>query len=106
MLWGIHRPQPITKGRFKLIGPNNESLSLMSKLKVIRNAKHTLDISYYMFKRDVVGYAVLYELYRAVQRGVDVRVLVDSMGSIHPLHGELKALYEARGVSCSIKMAN
>ena len=28
----------------------------------------------------------------AVQRGVDVRVVIDSLGSIHPTHSELKAL--------------
>ena len=47
---------------------------------------------YYIFKPDRVGYAMLGALCDAVQRGVDVRLMVDSLGSISPAHPELRAL--------------
>ena len=47
---------------------------------------------YYIFARDEVGYAVLGALCNAVKRGVDVRMMVDSLGSFHPTHDELRAL--------------
>ena len=66
--------------------------SLVVKLWMIEHAQHTLDLAYYIFKRDLVGYAVLGALCRAVQRGVDVRLAIDSVGSLHSTHSELKAL--------------
>lgn len=59
---------------------------------MIENAEHTIDLVYYIFKRDVAGYAVLGALCNAVKRGVDVRIMVDSVGSLHGHHNELKAL--------------
>jgi phosphatidylserine/phosphatidylglycerophosphate/cardiolipin synthase-like enzyme len=78
----------------KIIGPRPEDSlrSLVVKLWMIEHAVHTLDVAYYIFKRDLVGYAVLGALCDAVQRGVDVRVIIDSAGSMHPTHSELKAL--------------
>ena len=67
-------------------------MSLAAKLWLIENAEHTIDVMYYIFKRDTVGYAVLGALCNAVKRGVDVRIMVDSLGSIHPSHSELSAL--------------
>lgn len=66
--------------------------SLASKLWLIDNARYTLDLAYYIFKRDTVGYAVLGGLCSAVKRGVDIRLTIDSGGSLHPTHSELKAL--------------
>lgn len=53
-------------------------VSLAAKIHLIRNAKNTLDISYYIFEDDEVGNIILNELRKAVKRGVHVRVLVDS----------------------------
>ena len=85
---------PINKARAKVIGPTYDDAltSLAAKIWLIENARHTLDVMYYIFKRDPVGYAVLGALCNAVQRGVDVRIMVDSLGSIHPTHDELRAL--------------
>jgi len=52
--------------------------SLAAKIHLIRHAKKTLDISYYIFEDDEVGNIILNELRHAVRRGVHVRVLVDS----------------------------
>lgn len=85
---------PINEARAKTIGSEygDSVQSLAAKLWLIENAKYTVDMAYYIFKRDRVGYAMLGALCNAVQRGVDVRLTVDSGGSIHPSHSELKAL--------------
>lgn len=80
--------------RTKIIGPSYDDAvrSLATKLWLIDHARYTVDLVYYIFKRDTVGYAVLGALCNAVQRGVDVRLMVDSAGSMHPTHSELDAL--------------
>lgn len=85
---------PLTGTRAKPIGPVYEDSvqSLAAKLWLIDNARYTLDLAYYIFKRDTVGYAVLGGLCNAVKRGVDVRLTIDSAGSPHLTHSELKAL--------------
>ncbi len=91
---GAKAQVPINKARTKILGPSQDDAlnSLAVKLWLIENAKHTIDVMYYIFKRDTVGYAVLGALCNAVKRGVDVRIMVDSLGSVHPSHSELSAL--------------
>lgn len=85
---------PINSARTKVIGPTYDDAltSLAAKIWLIENARHTVDVMYYIFKRDPVGYAMLGALCNAVQRGVDVRIMVDSLGSLHPTHNELRGL--------------
>ena len=85
---------PINNARTKVIGPTyDDSLtSLAAKIWLIENARHTVDAMYYIFKPDLVGNSVLGALCNAVQRGVDVRLMVDSLGSMSPSHNELRAL--------------
>jgi putative cardiolipin synthase len=85
---------PVQPARAKVMGPKHiDALnSLAAKIWMIENAQHTVDAMYYIFKRDPVGYAMLGAMCNAVKRGVDVRIMVDSLGSIHPTHPELKAL--------------
>lgn len=68
--------------------------ALMAKLLAIRGAKKTLDISYYIFSRDKAGYLILNEVKEALKRGVNVRLMVDSVGSMHFTHTELLALIQ------------
>ena len=91
---GANAQIPINKARTKILGPTQDDAlnSLAAKLWLIENAEHTVDVMYYIFKRDTVGYAVLGALCNAVKRGVDVRIMVDSLGSVHPSHSELSAL--------------
>ncbi|MDB4303760.1 phospholipase D-like domain-containing protein [Desulfosarcina sp.] len=86
--------KPILPARTKIIGLSQDDThrSLAAKLWMIENAQHTVDVVYYIFQRDRVGYAILGALCNAVKRGVDIRIIVDSLGSIHPTHSELKAL--------------
>jgi phosphatidylserine/phosphatidylglycerophosphate/cardiolipin synthase-like enzyme len=78
----------------KLVGANNEDAvaSLAAKLWLIDNAHHSIDLVYYIFARDEAGYAVLGALCNAVRRGVDVRMMIDSVGSLSATHAELRGL--------------
>jgi len=61
-----------------LISPQE---SLLARLMMIRQAKHSVDLAYYIFANDASSMAILNELRAAVSRGVNVRILVDSIGS-------------------------
>ena len=85
---------PVQKARVKLLGPSQDDAlrSLALKIWLIENAQHTVDVVYYIFKTDLVGQSMLGALCNAVQRGVDVRIMVDSIGSMSPSHNGLRAL--------------
>lgn len=91
---GMKADVPVNAVYGKIIGSSYEESinSLATKIWLIDNAQHSIDAVYYIFKRDLVGYAMLGALCDAVQRGVDVRIMVDSLGSFHHSHSELKAL--------------
>ena len=91
---GMEANVPVKSVYGKIIGSSYEESinSLAAKIWLIDNAQHSVDAVYYIFKRDLVGYAMLGALCDAVQRGVDVRIMVDSLGSFHRSHSELKAL--------------
>jgi len=96
--FGMEAEIPVLGAHARLLGPSQEESlrSLAAKIWMIDHAEHTIDASYYIFKRDLVGQAMLAALCNAVTRGVDVRLLVDSIGSLHPTHSYLKSL-----VNCS-----
>jgi len=85
---------PVNNARAKIIGPTyQDSLtSLAIKIWLVENAQHTIDATYYIFKSDPVGYALLGAMCNAVKRGVDVRLMVDSLGSFSIDHTPLRAL--------------
>jgi phosphatidylserine/phosphatidylglycerophosphate/cardiolipin synthase-like enzyme len=85
---------PVQSARVKFVGSSSRDglNSLAAKIWMIENAKHTIDATYYIFKRDLIGGAVLGALCNAVERGVDVRFMVDSLGSLDPTHSGMKGL--------------
>jgi phosphatidylserine/phosphatidylglycerophosphate/cardiolipin synthase-like enzyme len=85
---------PVQHARTKFLGPNDHAAidSLAVKIWMIEKAEHTIDFTYYIFKTDLVGYAMLGAMCEAVQRGVDIRVVVDALGSFSTSHSSLKAL--------------
>ena len=95
---GMQAEIPIQGAQAKLLGPSQEDglRSLAAKIWMIDHAEHTIDATYYIFSRDLVGRAMLGALCNAVERGVDVRLMVDSAGSWHLTHPYLKAL-----INCS-----
>jgi phosphatidylserine/phosphatidylglycerophosphate/cardiolipin synthase-like enzyme len=91
---GVEADIPVQNARAKFLGARSEDAvnSLAAKIWMMENAQHTIDVTYYIFKRDLVGEAMLGALCNAVQRGVDIRFMVDSVGSIDSSHSGLKAL--------------
>lgn len=56
--------------------------ALVSRLDLIRGARHSIDLQTYIFDEDDAGHLVLDELMAAVRRGVRVRVLVDQLSAL------------------------
>jgi putative cardiolipin synthase len=91
---GLELDIPVQNARTKFLGGRSEDAlnSLAAKIWLIENAQHTIDATYYIFTRDLVGEAMLGALCNAVKRGVDIRFMVDSVGSMDSTHSGLKAL--------------
>ena len=91
---GVELDIPEQNARAKFLGARSEEAlnSLAAKIWMIENAQHTIDATYYIFKRDLIGEAMLGAMCNAVKRGVDIRFMVDSVGSIDSTHSGLKAL--------------
>lgn len=63
-------------------------------LEAIQNAKHTIGMVSYIFDADEVGHTFREALREAVQRGVEVRVLIDAVGARYswpPFDNQLRA---------------
>ena len=67
-------------------------------IKMVREAQHSLDFSTYIIKSDEAGRIIIGELLKAAQRGVRVRLLVDSFGSIKATQTDLKILLSQSNV--------
>lgn len=52
-----------------------------SRALLIHTAQKTLDVQYYIWRKDSTGMSLLYGLYLAAERGVRVRLLLDDFGS-------------------------
>jgi phosphatidylserine/phosphatidylglycerophosphate/cardiolipin synthase-like enzyme len=50
-----------------------------TRVQLIRNATHTLDLQYYLFQADDTGMYMMRELRKAAERGVRVRLLIDDL---------------------------
>lgn len=92
--FGMNADIPIQGAQGKILGPDDEGAidSLAVKLWMIEHAEHTIDFAYYIFTTDIVGYAMIGGMCDAVKRGVDVRVMVDSLGSLKASRTILAAL--------------
>ena len=74
---------PVNEALVKFVGSTDKGAltAIAAKVWMIENAEHTIDVIYYIFREDLVGYALLGALCDAVQRGVDVRMMIDSLGA-------------------------
>ncbi len=92
--YGMNADIPIQGAQGKILGPDDEGAinSLAVKLWMIENAQHTIDFGYYIYTTDIVGYAMFGAMCDAVKRGVDVRVMVDGLGSSKASNTTLAAL--------------
>ncbi|MEO7431134.1 MAG: phospholipase D family protein [Dokdonella sp.] len=65
-----------TSGFRPLLGGNN---ALMSRVVLADNARHSIDLQYYIFANDASGRLVAQRLLAAADRGVRVRILLDDL---------------------------
>ncbi|WP_297420074.1 cardiolipin synthase [Clostridium sp.] len=63
----------------------------------IRSAKKYIHVEYYIFRGDVLGKKIIDELTKKVQDGLEVRLLVDSMGSRKLRKKDLREYISAGG---------
>ncbi|MFA9441273.1 phospholipase D family protein [Uliginosibacterium sp. sgz301328] len=62
---------------FALVGDGADAFAL--RISMIEQAKHTLDLQYYIIRPDDTGHFLLAKLVEAARRGVRVRLLVDDI---------------------------
>ncbi|MGG7186685.1 cardiolipin synthase, partial [Clostridium butyricum] len=63
----------------------------------IKNAKSYIHVEYYIFKKDIIGKRIIDELTKKAKEGLEVRLLVDAMGSRSLTKKTLKHYIEAGG---------
>lgn len=88
-------PTQESQMKFKVIPKPREALA--TTVSIIRDATHTLDISTYIISPDQSGRIVISEIEKAAIRGVSIRLLVDSYGSL-TTQGELATLVKYKNV--------
>ncbi|MDD4975957.1 MAG: phospholipase D family protein [Bacteriovorax sp.] len=64
---------------------NNGTAALYQRVDMIRRAKRSLELEYFIFNPDSAGRIIVTELIKAVKRGVAVRVLVDKSAAVFVL---------------------
>ena len=66
-------------------------------LESLKKAKHSINIQFYIFKKDEIGSQILEVLEQKAREGVEVRLLYDSVGSRSLTKKKLKTFIEAGG---------
>ncbi|MEG0924603.1 MAG: cardiolipin synthase [Anaerovoracaceae bacterium] len=66
-------------------------------IKDIRNAKDTINVMYYIIKDDMVGRKMIDALTQKAKEGLEVRMLVDTLGSRYITNRKLKEYLNAGG---------
>lgn len=84
-------------GRSGVVLLRDPAQALATRVLLARSAQRALDVQVYIWRPDVSGRLLLQELWRAAERGVRVRLLVDDNGS-DGMDGWLQALASHRGV--------
>ena len=108
ILFGRDSENPIVEGMAKFIGSTDQGAlnALATRIWMIESAEHTIDVVYYIFRDDLAGHAILGALCDAVKRGVDVRIMVDSMGSSTLKKDNLRALQSCALEAGFVRNAN
>ncbi len=86
------------KGDHEMRIINSGSAALEARLEMIRNAKTSLDLEYFIFNPDIAGGLVLKELAKAAERGVKVRVLVDKSIAVFKLDEYYAEALKEKGI--------
>jgi len=85
----------VAGNRIELLTDGDETFPAM--LDAIRSARHSIGLSTYIFDKDEAGEPFIEALADAVQRGVQVRVLIDAVGGLYS-SPPVPKLLEARGI--------
>lgn len=72
------REHPDTSGIYPLADALD---AFLARVFLARMAEKTLDVQYYIWRKDMTGTLLLNELYQAAERGVRVRLLLDDNGT-------------------------
>ncbi len=81
----------VDAGKTGYIAMSDAFQSIAARIHLIREARYTLDLQYYIWADDFIGNLVLYELLKAADRGVQVQLLIDDQNGTK-LDPQLKAL--------------
>src|SRR5204863_7311795 len=65
--------------------------ALASRIALADAAQRSLDVQYYIWNKDLAGKVLLEHLFRAADRGVRIRLLLDDLGTA-PSDAELLAI--------------
>lgn len=88
-----HTEGPPGPDRALLIQSPQDALNV--RLTLLREARESLDISYYAIRNDPAGIAFIHELLNAADRGVKVRLILDGkMGLPSPVNRRVLAAHE------------
>lgn len=68
------------EAQFKMLVDPHEAL--MARIMLIRKAKTSIDLTYYIFQDSETSKILIDEIRQALRRGVNVRMMVDGSGSI------------------------
>ncbi len=82
---------------FRLL--SNGTNALMSRVALIDEAKHSIDLQYYIFANDATGRLVAQHLLAAADRGVRVRMLIDGLAASNAI-----GMFDALNASPNIKV--
>lgn len=83
--------EKIQQGLTAYLAMSEAFQSIAARVHLIREAKYTLDLQYYIWADDFIGNLMLSELLKAADRGVKVRLLVDDQNGTK-IDKQLKAL--------------
>lgn len=81
----------ISQGLTAFITLNDAFLSIASRRYIIKTAKFSLDLQYYIWENDSIGHLLLSDLLEAAERGVKIRLLLDDQNGVQ-LDATLKKL--------------
>lgn len=92
----LHPDLPV-KTTAKLVMDPHEGI--LAKVLLIRKAKKTIDMTYFLFDDSTSAKLLMHEIRLAVKRGVKVRIMLDPVGSISRdmMDRDLKSLIALKG---------
>lgn len=88
-------PSPCANNKFELLGSGEEVYR--SLIRLIEEAQNSIYIAIYAFNKDPIAEDIRYRLAEKAMQGVDVRLLLDGVGSLHTHRRFFRSLTKARG---------